>query len=123
MTDQVIVKRFSANTSSGEQSFDTTKIGGKTPKGCLLYWGYATGVVGVQPDASWNVGACDGTNQWAITGADDDANATSTLNRRGSLNTACIYQRDPAGVSDFLAAFVNFHADGLRVDWTNPPTS
>lgn len=107
-----------ASTSLGNQVITGA---GFTPKAALITLIGATVNDTARMDARIVTGAVTGTsNQWSCGYTTDDAVTTSAVRSYGS-KTALLFGKNAGGANQFRAIYVSFDADGITIDWTDPP--
>jgi len=109
-----------ANTSTGNQDFTTTDMGGATPKGVIFLYSRSPADGTITADSGASFGAADGTNQWACANYIKD-DLSDTLNDVG-VSDKCLFALLNATTTHSEAAFVSFIANGVRVNWTTATT-
>lgn len=114
------VTRAAANTSTGNQDFTTTDLGGLTPKAAIVIMTKAITDGTAANDAALSIGATDGTRQWVLSTFDENGTADSDTYRH-FRDDALVYIMDGTGAADGIAVFVSFIADGIRINWTDAP--
>jgi hypothetical protein len=109
-------------TGSGAVAAQAVAHGlGKTPK-ALLIWGNAdTQADGNTADYTVAIGATDGTNVIAVSGASEDAAAAANAARGGS-DEDIVYVTDPSGTVIAEAVFTSWDATNFTITWSNADT-
>ncbi len=116
------IGRFATPGSTGELNWDTSDLGGETPVGFMVTGSNAESDGVVKTGIVLGVGLCDDTNEGCMTGGSVDGVGSSAGNR-GTHNTQVIDFGTPSSSTDVAVTFVNFHADGIRLDFTNLPAT
>ena len=115
----VRAERDTAPTSTGNQTFTATGLGGATPKGVLFFTASDNTNSTIVPGAYVGVGATDCTNQWASGGADEDNQAAPDNHRGGSNDKVIsIWGLSTPSTEVGRAAFVSCQANSITVNWT-----
>jgi len=106
---------FSANTSSGNQTFNIPAFGGKVPK-AAMFEVVATTVASEAKGAIGLVskGFTDGTTHYAMYHNLD-------LRRRQQKSSSVVFGYD--GTTAFDATFVSFGTDEVTINWSTAPAS
>jgi hypothetical protein len=122
----VAVLRDVCNTSTGNQTFTTTDLGGLTPKAALFILGGSVTGGTAANTAMFGVGAAtSATERWAWSVVSEHGQATSDVAASTSNTTRCLVILDGTGAqtNDGVADFDSFSANSVTVNWSNAPTS
>lgn len=123
MSLKIAVTRAAANTDTGNQDFTTADLGGLTPKAAYFIITTAITDGALADHACFGIGACDGTNQWAINMTSEHGQANSDTDRRLETNECISIGNPGAKTVDGEASFVGFIANGVRINWDNAPAA
>ena len=119
----VVVHRFTVPASTGNLDITTTKLGGATPKGVLFICGGSDAGDGL-PTARARIGvgaATASTERWVVSTGSRHGQASTDTFRQGKIDQ-CIYCLTAAsGSALYLADFVSFITNGVRVNFTTAP--
>jgi hypothetical protein len=113
---------FVCNTSTGNQS--VTGVGFQ-PKAIIL-WGVkltSNNTFESGDNAFWFGAATSATERWCMSGAEDDAVATSNTGRRLSTNRVITIHASGTPTTDAIADLVSFDADGFTINWSDAPSA
>lgn len=115
------VAQSAAPTSNGGTQ-DFTSSGFGTPLCALFFGGYGTANGTVVNHAAFWIGAYDGTRQYSIGGASEDAQATTDTGNFTDTNSALgtLLNTDQTKDGDGTASFIT---DGARLTWADAPPS
>ena len=118
------------NTTTGNQTFSTTDMGGATPDGALIFISGASANATTTDHVVLGLGMtdCDNADELGYTTNVEDGQPTSDAASgvRGSANNDIIELFETPGelTSTGRADFVSCQADGITIDWpTNAPST
>jgi hypothetical protein len=118
------IARAAANTTTGNQDFTTTNLGGATPVAALIVLTNATANDTATTHIVYGMGATDGTRQWAwgLSGEYNDATYARTHLSTRSASDACAMLVNPDTEAVLAeASFVAFIENGVRLNWVTAP--
>lgn len=118
MVDVVVeVTRAAAPTSTGQVDITTAALGGKTPKAVFVMFSHADADDTVENDLAGGYGFATGaSNEFSCSVSSEDNVATSVCDKNND-NTNVI-DMIHNGVVEVTANFVEFIADGVKLDFT-----
>jgi hypothetical protein len=117
------VLTFTANTSTGDQDLTGTSF---TPKAAIVWFTAGNNAVDTFVNGfSFGFGFTDGTNSRCYCNVSEDAVATSDAARiaRNDSIIVLLNQTGTLTTEDARASFVQWNADGMRINWSNAPTA
>ena len=123
---KIEIAQASARTTTGEQDFTNSALGGSTPKAAIVFAYNHSGTFGTEePHMTQSIGFCtaDDENISGVRSWDD--NTTSACSRTNtSIGCVRLFNPDGSGVNDIVqtALFVEFIADGLTLNWSAATT-
>lgn len=118
------IARVAMNTSTGNQDFTTTDLGGETPTGAVIMINYSITDGVVANDAAWSIGAVSGAGeQWACCGTSEDGAASTDVSRQATTTQSVLLLQPGSSSTECEASFVSFITNGVRLNITDPPAA